>query len=288
MVISESSKRSEAHSVPAVQPVGNSPELLRTVVFCDFENLFYGFKKNYNVRPDGYKSLMKKLQARGLIESVKVFANWEDENLKAEQAAIKVGMSHDLIDCRVEKREKDYTDFIMLDHIYRTVLKQPYIEQYILITGDGHFDNCVCTLQSMDKTVGIVAVKGSLNNIYRSDLSDWYMELEPDLPPSSLQTAAGNLESLDKTGQGGTLDQALLDRVLKEVHAGTKRGLILTFGGLCRHLSNCGIEKNLAAAALSELLRNGALHQARTRVQDGDETKHILAIEASVPLAASR
>lgn len=257
----------------------NDTPLPRTVVFCDFENLFYGFR-DHGVKPGNLKALVKLLKNYGFIDSIKVFGNWDDGNIYAEQPAIKAGMSSDIIHCRVDKHGKDFTDFTMLDHIYRTALTRPDVEQYILITGDGHFDNCVSTLQYLDKTVGIVAVKGSLNAVYRN-LADWWLELVPDsTSPANHSTEEGEkLEPEIEEVAQPELDQALLDRILQECQNGKRKGLTLTFGGLCRHLSNLGMDKNNVAQGLSILLKEKKLASTNATVGQGDMTRTIKAIE---------
>ncbi|MDP4270453.1 MAG: hypothetical protein Q8909_10060, partial [Bacteroidota bacterium] len=50
------------------------------------------------------------------------------------------------------------------DHIYQEVIQNPYVEQFIVITGDGHFSSVISFLQTFcDKSVGIFGVYNTLS-----------------------------------------------------------------------------------------------------------------------------
>lgn len=60
--------------------------------------------------------------------------------------------------------KKDFTDFIMLDHIYRTAYTEKDIDTYIIFTGDGHFSSVVLFLkQTCKKHVVVYGVKNAFS-----------------------------------------------------------------------------------------------------------------------------
>ncbi|NLX74370.1 MAG: NYN domain-containing protein [Synergistaceae bacterium] len=64
----------------------------------------------------------------------------------------------------------------MLDHIYQSILKRNHIEQYILVTGDGHFHSVVAYLRTfLDKIVGVFAVMGSFSEQLKNSAT-WYVD----------------------------------------------------------------------------------------------------------------
>lgn len=162
------------------QPVKNNPESnssLPTVVFIDYESLFWGMFNHFGETPD-LDTFITDIKKRGKLENIKVFADLSKTEYAGELKKIRT-ITNDIIDCRNMNREskKDYLDFIMLDSIYQTINNQPGLMQYILVTGDGHFSSVATFLRTVkDKTVGIYGVKGSIST-QLIDCSSWAVEI---------------------------------------------------------------------------------------------------------------
>ncbi|HBX22584.1 MAG TPA: NYN domain-containing protein [Desulfotomaculum sp.] len=153
---------------------------LATVVFVDYESMFWSLYNIYGETPklDVFYEDIKK---RGrLIDKIKIFGDFSKPEMKDELSKIRT-ITNDITNCESTNSEtkKDYTDFIMLDHVYQMIITQPTIEQYILVTGDGHFHSVATFLRTFnEKVVGAYGVKGSLSS-QLVNCSSWAVEISP-------------------------------------------------------------------------------------------------------------
>ena len=138
---------------------------LKTMVFIDYESLYWGLFNRFGELPH-LPSLLAHIKQRAtLCDRIKIFGDFSDPDMKREMAEIRT-ISSDIVNCEApfQDRKKDFTDIIMLDHLYQTALRKLEIEQYILVTGDGHFQSAAAFLRNyQDKVVGIYCVKGTLS-----------------------------------------------------------------------------------------------------------------------------
>ena len=65
---------------------------------------------------------------------------------------------------------KDFTDFIILDAIYRDAAKKDSPDVFVIFTGDAHFNLAIKYLRELKKKVIIYGVKRSLSNKLKSDV----------------------------------------------------------------------------------------------------------------------
>lgn len=150
---------------------------LHTIVFVDYESLFISFKRQYSAPPP-LDIIMDEVKECGKIARIKFFGDFTDPEMSLERSRIRT-ITSDIIDCSNEANslKKDFTDFIMLDHIYREAVQNEPAQQFIIFTGDGHFSSVATFLRMfMDKTVGIYGVSGSLSRQLR-DCSSWTKEI---------------------------------------------------------------------------------------------------------------
>jgi len=154
-----------------------SNDLLNTIVFIDYESLYVSFVKYYS-KPPMLDIIIDEMKENGKIKKIFVFADFTKPNLNQERNRVRTVTSN-IIDCSNESDtvKKDFTDFIMLDHIYQELIQNTSVEQFIFFTGDGHFSSAATFLRNfMDKVVGIYAVSGSLSRQLR-DCSSWTKEV---------------------------------------------------------------------------------------------------------------
>lgn len=138
---------------------------LKTMVFIDYESLYWGLFNRFGELPHLPSLLAHMKQRATLCDRIKVFGDFSDPDMKRETGEIR-SISSDIVNCEAPfpERKKDFTDIIMLDHIYQCALRKPEVEQYILVTGDGHFQSAAAFLHScQEKFVGIYCVKGTLS-----------------------------------------------------------------------------------------------------------------------------
>jgi hypothetical protein len=152
-------------------------ERIRTAVFVDYETWSYGCSNQFFTEPD-VSSWFANLKDKGHIDDVMFFADFTHENIKDHTLKLR-NISNSIIDCSKGDKEKDYSDFIMLDHIYQKLFRQPEIKQFVLFTGDSHFQSIVAFLRNFnEKKVGIYALEGSLNPLL-AEAADWYVRIIP-------------------------------------------------------------------------------------------------------------
>ena len=72
--------------------------------------------------------------------------------------------------------DKDFTDFIILDAIYREAAKKDSPDVFVIFTGDAHFNLAIKYLRELKKKVIIYGVKRSLSNKLKSSANS-YVEM---------------------------------------------------------------------------------------------------------------
>jgi len=150
---------------------------VRTTVFVDYEAWFYGCRNQYKTEPD-VSDWFNHVKDKGQIDDVLFFADFAHDAIKDHIVKLR-NISNSIIDCSKGEKTKDYTDFIMLDHIYQRLLRQPDIKHFILFTGDSHFQSIVAFLRNFnDKKVGIYAIDGSLSPLL-AEAANWYTRIIP-------------------------------------------------------------------------------------------------------------
>ena len=150
---------------------------IRTVVFVDYEAWFYGCKNQYQTEPD-VVDWFNHVKDKGQIDDVFFFADFSHDAIKDHIVKLR-NISNSIIDCSKGDKSKEYTDFIMLDHIYQRLFRQTDIRQFVLFTGDSHFQSVVAFLRNFnEKKVGIYALEGSLSPLL-AEASDWYVKVVP-------------------------------------------------------------------------------------------------------------
>jgi len=150
---------------------------IRTTVFVDYEAWFYGCKNQYKTEPDVI-DWFNHVKDKGQIDDVLFFADFSHDTIKDHILKLR-NISNSIIDCSKGEKAKEYTDFIMLDHIYQRLFRQQDIQHFILFTGDSHFQSIVAFLRNFnDKKVGIYSVDGALSPLL-AEAANWYVKIVP-------------------------------------------------------------------------------------------------------------
>lgn len=136
----------------------------KAVAFVDFEHWYISLDKMYHTRPD-IKAFAEELADRYDVQDIAFFGDFSNPSLRAEIFNIRQ-VSNTIIETQniSANFEKDFTDFIMLDHIYQSAMKAESqgIDAYVIFTGDGHFSSAVSFLvNKCRKEVGVYAVKNA-------------------------------------------------------------------------------------------------------------------------------
>jgi uncharacterized LabA/DUF88 family protein len=136
-----------------------------TAVFIDYESLYISFMNQYQTAPELFP-MIEDVKKHGKVMKIKVFGDFTKPEIDQERNRIRT-VTSDIIDCGNNGTtiKKDFTDFIMLDHMYQEIIQNPSVEQYILFTGDGHFSSVTTFMKTfMDKTVGVYGIPGTLSH----------------------------------------------------------------------------------------------------------------------------
>lgn len=160
-----------------LKPMPPQDKRPHTIVFIDYEYLYISFNKLYFVSPPLDK-LIEDIKICGMVTKICVFGDFSNPPLSQERNSIRT-ITSNIIDCANQstKAKKNYTDFIMLDHIYQELIQNPSVEQFIFFTGDGHFSSAATFLRNfMDKTIGVYGIANSISRQLK-DCSSWTKEV---------------------------------------------------------------------------------------------------------------
>jgi len=149
--------------------------LSKTVVFIDYENIFWSSLNYYYTIPDinQIKELLNTISSN--IDNIYIYSNFNHKYMIEEKDNLRQ-LSNNLI---TTESKKDKTDFIMIEDIHRTLRKQQDIEQLVLITGDGHFEGIINSIKNdYKKTVITIGVDITTSKMLKK-LSDFYIDLIP-------------------------------------------------------------------------------------------------------------
>lgn len=136
----------------------------KAAVFIDFEHWYIALDKNFNTRPD-IKAFTWELEQHYSIAEMTFFGDFSNPSLNAEMHRIR-GFTNKIVETNNGGGyfKKDFTDFIMLDHIYRSACLDKDIDTYVIFTGDGHFSSVVLFLKnSCGKEVVLYGIKNAFS-----------------------------------------------------------------------------------------------------------------------------
>ncbi len=149
----------------------------KAVAFIDFEHWYISLDRFYHTRPD-MKAWFAEISKTYDVRDVYVFADFSNQSLRAEIPKIRE-ITSSIIETQNASAfvTKDFTDFIMLDHIYQKALSEKEIKAFIIFSGDGHFSSVTSFLRNRcSKTVGIYGVRGALSSQLRNTAT-WCVEI---------------------------------------------------------------------------------------------------------------
>lgn len=148
----------------------------RAVAFVDYEHWFYGYMNKFQMKPN-VEQWLKELKQDFKVEDLFIFGDFSEPNIEQDMNRLKK-ITSGVIHTASEKNgvDKDFTDVIILDQIYRYAAKKNSPEVYILFTGDAHFMKAAQYLKELGKKVIVYGVKFAFSNILKS-VSTSYVEM---------------------------------------------------------------------------------------------------------------
>jgi len=151
----------------------------RTAVYVDYEHWYISLDKLYHTRPE-IKSWHTKLAKEYDIKEIMFFGDFSNATLRSDIPRIRE-ITNYIIETQNASpyHKKDFTDFIILDHIYQKAITSSDIDIFIIFSGDGHFSSVVSFLTArLGKQVGIFGIKDAVSAQLKNCAS-WTVEL-PD------------------------------------------------------------------------------------------------------------
>jgi len=230
---------------------------LRTAIFIDYEAWYWGLQNTYMTTPDP-AGFLNHVKQNGKIQSISVFGPFSEPHMKNDVTKLRT-ITNNIIDCTSNRPTKDYTDFIMLDHIYRHIMTSDSTEQYCILTGDGHFSSVTTYLTAyLDRVVGIYGVSGTINRAL-ADSASWVVELQNG---ENTVTDVG--------------DDRIVNNVLMTIMDAERKGLSPLFDKVSEASARYyGDDLEETRTVLSRLIMAGFVVERSVVLQDGRKRKFI-------------
>lgn len=236
----------------------------KAVAFVDFEHWYISLDKMYSRRPD-LKEWRDKLSNIYNVREVFVFADFSNQALRAEIPKIREVTNYIIETQNASAHiKKDYTDFIMLDHIYQKALSSHDIHAFIIFSGDGHFSSVASFLKNQcGKTVGVYGIKNAVSGQLKNTAS-WCVELPED-----------RKEEENKK----YYDMILKNLKYLEVNNRGKKKLYPTFWGTVDAVAGYyNVNKDTVTKALRELIDRNYIYQTEEKI-DAKKSIKILNVD---------
>lgn len=131
------------------------------IAFVDYEHWYISMYRMYHQKPDirQWRSAISELYD---VHDILFFGDFSNPSLRAEISKIRE-ISSSIIETQNASsyHKKDYTDFIMLDHIYqRAITYGDNTDVFIIFSGDGHFSSAASFLVNRcGKTVAVYGIR---------------------------------------------------------------------------------------------------------------------------------
>lgn len=224
------------------------PTKPRAIAFVDYEHWYISYDKMLHRKPD-LREWQKMLAEQYDMAEILFFADFSNPALRAEIPRIRE-ISSSIIETQNASpyHRKDYTDFIMLDHIYQRAMFAQDIPVFIIFSGDGHFSSAASFLVNRcKKTVGVYGVRECLS--------------------AQLRNTASYAVELPAVSDGFSDYYQYIFRNLKylELKQDKKQVQYPTFWGTVDAVSNhYHVDKQMTADAMRRLLENRYLYQVDT------------------------
>lgn len=139
----------------------------KAVAFVDYEHWYYSLGNLHSQTPN-VREWRDSLLEQFDVDEIYFFADFAGTALQGEVSKIRE-VTNFIIETGTQTKTKDFTDFIMLDHIYQTAMTRDDIDTYVIFSGDGHFASVVRFLTSKKKTnVAIYGVRNAVSQQLKS------------------------------------------------------------------------------------------------------------------------
>ena len=145
-------------------------------VFVDYEHWYYGYNNIFSMKPN-VEELYEELTEEYSVKNIVFFGDFHGNSIEKELPRLEK-ITKNVVHTASTKDgvDKDFTDFIILDAIYREAAKKNSPDVFIIFTGDAHFTKVVQYLKELEKKVVIYGVKYGFSNRLKSEATS-YVEM---------------------------------------------------------------------------------------------------------------
>lgn len=231
----------------------------RALAFVDFEHWYISLDKMYESKRPDIKGWYNEISKDYDVREIYFFGDFSNQSLRQEIPRIREVTSLIIETQNASSfHKKDYTDFILLDHIYQRAMESDDIETFIIFSGDGHFSSVASFLSvKLGKTVGVYAVKNALSNQLKNSAT-WSKEI------------SGRSE---KT----TLRYQMILKNIKTVCDNSKKTPRITKAKTVQNVSRVNrVPAREIDRALSDLIRYGYIKE--TKEKQGEKQIQVLTV----------
>lgn len=203
-------------------------------VFVDYEHWYYGYNNIFSMKPnvqEWYDELTEEYNVKKLM----FFGDFNGSAIEKELPKLEK-ITKNVVHTASTKDgvDKDFTDFIILDAIYREAAKKDSPDVFVVFTGDAHFNLAIKYLRELKKKVIIYGVKRSLSN--------------------KLKSSANSYVEMPRTNQE---QHYYYDAILKSLYILKKRRKMATYYKTIDNVSaHSGVSRERIQAALDDLMSN--------------------------------
>jgi len=230
----------------------------RAAVFVDYEHWYISLDKMFKMKPD-IKTWRDELAQKYDLCEIAVFADFSNPSLRSEISRIRE-VTNIIIETQNTSthHKKDFTDFIMLDHIYQKAMTSENIDTFIIFSGDGHFSSVVSFLKNrMSKEVGVYAIKDAVSTQLRNTAS-WLNELPY------------------KDERKSTYYQMILKYIKSNESSGKEKKSYPTFWATVEAVAETyRVDKDKVAEIMREMINRGYIYQKREHTSVSNSIKII-------------
>ncbi len=148
----------------------------KAAVFVDYEHWYYGYQNKVQMKPN-IEEWLDELKQEFEVGKLYIFGDFSEPKIGTELEKLKTLTEHVVHTASTKEGvDKDFTDIIILDTIYRSVAEKEDASVYVLFTGDAHFTRVVEYLKEQNKKVVIYGVRFAFSNALKSAATS-YVEM---------------------------------------------------------------------------------------------------------------
>jgi len=220
------------------------------VILYDIENLIGGYNLKY-LSEISLKSILNKLKLNGInnIAVQKAYADWSNPSLNS--------LKWDIVELGIEPIQmygfskgatKNASDIQLVIDAMEILHTKPFIDTFIIVSGDGGFASLTKKLSEYGKRVIGCAFKRTVNSVFKQVCDD-FIYIEDTLSKEDLEKLK-NIE-LEDTKKQAIMTNPILKNIINQIDRKSVKS-IEEVEEVVKQISNVLIDNSLAKEALKK------------------------------------